>query len=196
MLYQYHHKFEQPMRITHHMHPLSYRQIHTTASYYKFSFFPSSVVTWNNLPAITVMQPELKGFKQSLLTPSASWILSEMFSFNALHLMINTIVLYPNSLLYFWSFFQYFLTLHQFIIFEDTSHQYFFKIYQSEFIFTSLVSNMRGFFFKLLFAKIYDHEKLTRWHTLSFPFLYARKNFGHILYPLASVCPSICPSVC
>ena len=30
---------ERPTRITRHMQPLSYHQIHTTANYYKFSFF-------------------------------------------------------------------------------------------------------------------------------------------------------------
>ena len=32
--------FEQPMRLTRHSHPLALRQIHTTANYYKFAFFP------------------------------------------------------------------------------------------------------------------------------------------------------------
>ena len=36
--------FEQPMRSTRHSHPLALRQIHTKANYYKFSFFPSTVV--------------------------------------------------------------------------------------------------------------------------------------------------------
>ena len=39
--------FEPPMRITRHMHSLSYRQIHTVSNYYQFSFFP---VLWNRLP--------------------------------------------------------------------------------------------------------------------------------------------------
>ena len=43
--------FEQPMRSTRHSHPLALRQVHTTANYYKFAFFPSTVVFWNQLPA-------------------------------------------------------------------------------------------------------------------------------------------------
>ena len=62
---------ERPTRFTLHMHLLSYRQIHTTANYYKFSFFPSAIVMWNNLPATTVFHPDLEGFKQFLSSPSA-----------------------------------------------------------------------------------------------------------------------------
>ena len=35
------------------------RQIHTTANYYKYSFFPLSIVYWNSLPTEVVMLPTL-----------------------------------------------------------------------------------------------------------------------------------------
>ena len=54
--------FEQPMRSTRHSHPLALRQIHTTANYYKFAFFPSTVVFWNQLPAQIVLLPTLDQF--------------------------------------------------------------------------------------------------------------------------------------
>ena len=54
--------FEQPMRSTRHSHPLALRQIHTTANYYKFAFFPSTVVYWNQLPAQIVLLPTLDQF--------------------------------------------------------------------------------------------------------------------------------------
>ena len=55
--------FEQPMRSTRHTrHPFALRQIHTTANYYKFSFFPSTVVYWNQLPAQIVLLPTLDQF--------------------------------------------------------------------------------------------------------------------------------------
>ena len=41
-------------------------------------------------------------------------------------------------------------TSHQFIIFEDTSHQYFFKIYQREFI------NLFYFFLTSLLSDLYE----------------------------------------
>ena len=47
--------FEQPIRSTRHSHPLALHQIHTTAIYYKFAFFPSTVVYWNQLPAQIVL---------------------------------------------------------------------------------------------------------------------------------------------
>ena len=36
--------FERPLRYTRHMHPLSFRQIHTNARYYQHSFYPTSIV--------------------------------------------------------------------------------------------------------------------------------------------------------
>ena len=41
--------FEQPKRYTRHMHPLSFRQIHTSVCYYQYLFFPMTIVLWNRL---------------------------------------------------------------------------------------------------------------------------------------------------
>ena len=46
-----------------HMHSLSYRQIHTSVCYYKYSFFPISIVLWNKLPADLVLVSDLDSFK-------------------------------------------------------------------------------------------------------------------------------------
>ena len=54
--------FEQQMRSTRHSHPLALRQIHTKANYYKFAFFPSTVVYWNQLPAQILLLPTLDQF--------------------------------------------------------------------------------------------------------------------------------------
>ena len=58
--------FEHPKRITRHMHFLSYRQIHTAANYYKFSFFPMSIVLWNSLSEFVVILSDLDSFKQAV----------------------------------------------------------------------------------------------------------------------------------
>ena len=55
--------FERPLRITRHMHSLSYRQIHTAANYYQVSFFPMSIVLWNRLPEDVVLLSDLDSFK-------------------------------------------------------------------------------------------------------------------------------------
>ncbi|KAH3868934.1 hypothetical protein DPMN_032089 [Dreissena polymorpha] len=52
---------ERSMRMTRHMHPLSFRQIHSSANYFKYSFFPYTVVLWNSLPALIVHQSDLEG---------------------------------------------------------------------------------------------------------------------------------------
>ncbi|MES9994057.1 MAG: reverse transcriptase family protein, partial [Candidatus Thiodiazotropha sp.] len=55
--------FERPTRITRHMHPLCFRQVHCAADYYRYSFFPMTVVLWNRLPAEVVVLPDLDSFK-------------------------------------------------------------------------------------------------------------------------------------
>ena len=57
---------EHPMKITHHMHSLSYRQIHTAANYYQFSFFFVSIVLWNRLPEDVVLLSDLDSFKRAV----------------------------------------------------------------------------------------------------------------------------------
>ena len=68
--------FEHPEVYTCHMHSLSYRQIHTSVCYYKYSFFPIPIVLWNRLPADLVLQGshrlDLESFlEKSLKTRSA-----------------------------------------------------------------------------------------------------------------------------
>ena len=55
--------FEHPEVYTRHMHTLSYRQIHTYVCYYKYSFFPFSIVLWNKLPADLILVHDLDSFK-------------------------------------------------------------------------------------------------------------------------------------
>ena len=58
--------FEKPQRLTRHMHPLSYRQIHTHAVYYQHMFFPATIVLWNKLPSEIVLMDDLESFKQGV----------------------------------------------------------------------------------------------------------------------------------
>ena len=58
--------FEKPHRYTRHMHPLSYRQIHTSATYYQQSFYPATVVLWNRLPSEIVLMADLDSFKEGV----------------------------------------------------------------------------------------------------------------------------------
>lgn len=55
--------FEHPSRYTRHMHSLSFRQIHTSANYYQFSFYPMSIVLWNRLPQHVPVLSDLDSFK-------------------------------------------------------------------------------------------------------------------------------------
>ena len=54
--------FQQPTRMTRPSHPLTLRQIHTPANFYKYSFFPLAVVQWNRLPTDIVLLPTLTQF--------------------------------------------------------------------------------------------------------------------------------------
>ena len=58
--------FEKPQRYTRHMHPLSYRQIHTSLSYYQQSFYPATIVLWNRLPSEIVLRADLDSFKEGV----------------------------------------------------------------------------------------------------------------------------------
>ena len=55
-----------PNRLTRHMHPLSYRQIQTPCNYYKFSFYPTSIILWNSLPADITQATSLDQFRQGV----------------------------------------------------------------------------------------------------------------------------------
>ena len=54
--------FERTMVQTRH-HPLAYRHIHTSVSYYYYSFFLMTVILWNRLPADLVLDSDLDSFK-------------------------------------------------------------------------------------------------------------------------------------
>ncbi len=56
----------QPTRLTRHMHPFSLRQIHTGTNFFKFSFFPHTVVLWNSLPHNIAVLPDADSFKRAV----------------------------------------------------------------------------------------------------------------------------------
>ena len=51
-------------------HPLVYRQIHTGADYYKYSFYPLAIVQWNRLPSKIALPPTFEPFKRAVCTIS------------------------------------------------------------------------------------------------------------------------------
>ena len=60
--------FERPKKITRHSlnNPLSFRQVYTSADYYRFSFFPMTVVLWNMLPVDIVLLSDLDTSKREV----------------------------------------------------------------------------------------------------------------------------------
>ena len=42
--------------------PIPYRQIHTSATYYKQSFYPATIVLWNRLPSEIALRADLGAF--------------------------------------------------------------------------------------------------------------------------------------
>jgi hypothetical protein len=55
-------------RQSRHFHPLSYRLISATTDYYKYSFFPRSIVLWNNLPPDIPLLQTLEQFNAAVST--------------------------------------------------------------------------------------------------------------------------------
>ena len=60
--------FERPKKITRHgfNNPLSFHQVYASADYYRFSFFPMTVVLWNRLPVDIVFLSDLDSFKREV----------------------------------------------------------------------------------------------------------------------------------
>ena len=57
--------FERPKKITRNSlnNPLSFRQVYASADYYRFSFFPMTVVLWNRLPVDIVFLNDFDSFE-------------------------------------------------------------------------------------------------------------------------------------
>ncbi len=55
-------------RVFRYCHSITYRQIHTGANYYKYSFFPLAIVQWNALPEEVVLSKDFNVFKQAVST--------------------------------------------------------------------------------------------------------------------------------
>ena len=53
-------------RISRYCHSMTFRQLHTTKNYYKYSFFPLAIVQWNALPETVACLPDLESFKVSV----------------------------------------------------------------------------------------------------------------------------------
>lgn len=72
----YHHLVEvefpsyikKPVRLSRHMHPLSFRQIQVTSDYHKWSFYPHCITLWNSLPCQVATLPaaELEQFRRAV----------------------------------------------------------------------------------------------------------------------------------
>ena len=52
--------------LSRHIHPLSYRQTSTLKDYYRFTFFPRSIIHWNALPAQIPVLPTLAQFSSAV----------------------------------------------------------------------------------------------------------------------------------
>ena len=59
-----------PLRTPRNSHTLCFRQIQSTVDYYKYSFYPLSIVQWNRLPAHIALLPIFDSFKRAVCTVS------------------------------------------------------------------------------------------------------------------------------
>ena len=57
-----------PLRTPRNSHTLGFRQIQSTVDYYKYSFYPLSIVQWNRLPAHIALLPTFDSFKRAVCT--------------------------------------------------------------------------------------------------------------------------------
>ena len=59
-----------PLRTPRNSHTLCFRQIQSTVDYYKYSFYPLSIVQWNRLPTHIALLPTFDAFKRAVCTVS------------------------------------------------------------------------------------------------------------------------------
>ena len=59
-----------PLRTPRNSHTLCFHQIQSTVDYYKYSFYPLSIVQWNRLPAHIALLPTFDSFKRAVCTVS------------------------------------------------------------------------------------------------------------------------------
>ena len=61
--------FERPKKITHQSHnnTLGFRQVYTSAEYYRCSVYPKTIALWKKLPAEAVLLTDLDSFKRATL---------------------------------------------------------------------------------------------------------------------------------
>ena len=59
-----------PLRTPRNSHTLGLRQIQSTVDYFKYAFYPLSIVQWNRLPAHIALLPTFDSFKRAVCTVS------------------------------------------------------------------------------------------------------------------------------
>ena len=59
-----------PLRTPRNSHTLGFHQIQSTVDYYRYSFYPLSIVQWNQLPALLALLPTFDLFKRAVCTVS------------------------------------------------------------------------------------------------------------------------------
>ena len=55
-----------PKPFSRNCHSMTFRQVHTSRNFYKYSFFPLAIVQWNALPEPAVCLPTLDAFKKAV----------------------------------------------------------------------------------------------------------------------------------
>ena len=53
-------------RVSRYCHSMAFHQVHTSADYYKYSFYHLAIVQWNALPEWVVCLPTLDAFKEAV----------------------------------------------------------------------------------------------------------------------------------
>ena len=54
------------IRVSRYCHSMAFCQVHTSADYYKYSFYPLAIVQWNDPPEWVVCLPTLDAFKEAV----------------------------------------------------------------------------------------------------------------------------------
>ena len=60
-------------RISRYCHSMTFRQVYTSKDYYKYSFFPLTIVQWNSLPETVACLQNLEAFNAAVFKLQPQW---------------------------------------------------------------------------------------------------------------------------
>ena len=122
--------FQSLIRITRHMHPFGFRQVHVTADYHRYSIFPMTVFffvlfcffSWNRLSAVLATLGDIDSFQREVgkINRQCPW----KVTLNFFILLLTSFLLTYKNIVFFTSHYHTFNLHYVFLLLFFTYHLY------------------------------------------------------------------------